>query len=180
MRRWDSRLPAKTGSCPTHVEACGFYSCPPPRRARKAPAQSRNTRGPGLWVTSSKSPTLRQVPVSQMCVKCWCVVILWGRPRAREPCPLGRDSSRILLWEGRAQPLGSHGAGRKEGPASATTAGAGEEGVLHPCERKGDGEEGEPLVSKNGAAPPALIFADLEAGPGGHLKHLPHPFLGLG
>lgn len=47
----------KTGSH-THVGACGLYSCPTPSTARcKAPAQSRNTGGPGLWVTPSKSPT---------------------------------------------------------------------------------------------------------------------------
>lgn len=49
-----------------------------------------------------------------------------------------------------------------------------------PHEGRGDGEGGEPWVSKNGAAPPALILADLEAGPSGHLKYLPHPVLGLG
>ena len=42
-------------------------------------------------------------------------------------------------------------------------------------------EGGEVLgISENGAAPPALILADLEASPGGHLKYLPHPLLGLG
>jgi hypothetical protein len=35
-------------------------------------------------------------------------------------------------------------------------------------------------ISENGTAPPTLIFADLEASPSGHLKDLPHPFLGLG
>lgn len=49
-----------------------------------------------------------------------------------------------------------------------------------PHEGRGDGEGGEPWVSKNGAAPPALILADLEASPSGHLKYLPHPILGLG
>lgn len=30
-------------------------------------------------------------------------------------------------------------------------------------------------ITENGAAPPALILADLKASPSGHLKYLPHP-----
>ena len=46
---------------------------------------------------------------------------------------------------------------------------------------KGRGGTGEALrVSENGTTPPALILANLEASPSGHLKYLPHPLLGLG
>lgn len=49
------------------------------------------------------------------------------------------------------------------------------------CTPGGRGGIGETLGnSENGTAPPALILADLQASPSGHLKYLPHPFLGLG
>lgn len=146
--------------------------------------------------------------MSQECIKCWCDDPP-GEAKGTWSPTLDPGSSRTLLREGGAQ-LGSQSAVREGGPvpAAATTTGAGALGdsmqswaggnwkrepsarspkrmglgvSLRPCEGTRGGDGGEALgVSENGAAPPALVLADLEASPSGHLEHLPHPLLGLG
>lgn len=99
-----------------------------------------------------------------------------GREEGREglpPPPLGwgfAKLSAVLGWREL----------RMEPSAWSPKRGEAGRGGPIPHEGRGDGEGGEPWVSKNGAAPPALILADLEASPSGHLKYLPHPILGLG
>lgn len=113
----------KTGSCHTYVGACGLYSCPPPSRARnKVPVQSRNARDVGLRVTPSKSPT-PDTPVSQKCIKCWCMRTLWGRPKRSRAPPLDQGSRRRdSALKGQGLALGTQSA-RREGRPTTTTLG---------------------------------------------------------
>lgn len=145
-------------------------------------------------------------PVSQKYIKCWCVI--WGRPKGLRALSLDQCSGRggPCSGRGRADQPGSQ---RQGGRANQPPLGAGKThavlgrkeperklAVWSPtrvegggwvggwcvmCTPGGRGGIGETLGnSENGTAPPALILADLQASPSGHLKYLPHPFLGLG
>lgn len=81
-----------------HVEACGLYSCPPSIARDKAPAQSRNTRGIGLWVTPNVLP--QTCSCESEVHKVLVCDILWGRPKGSRALSLDPDSSRRMALGG--------------------------------------------------------------------------------
>lgn len=93
-----------------HVEACGLYSCPPSIARDKATAQSRNTRGLGLWVTPSVLPhTCPYEP--EVVLVC---DILWRRPKGSRALSLDLDSSRRMVLGGQGIALSSQSAGETQ------------------------------------------------------------------
>lgn len=160
----------------------------------QGPCPKQKHQGPGTLGYTLQVPYPTYSPVSQKCIKCWCDDPLGKAKGIKSPTPGRRQQEEGLCSGSQSAETGPTATTIRAGEARCSP---GQEGIgkgslqqgsligwgcwgqgefLHPCE----GRRGGLGISENGAAPPALILADLEASPSGHLKHLPHPLLGLG
>lgn len=87
------------------LKPMAFLFVSPTRYSQKqGPCPKQKHPGPWTLGYTLQVPYPRHAPLSQKCIKCWCVTILWGRPKGSRAPPPDPGSSRTLLGEGRALP----------------------------------------------------------------------------
>lgn len=96
----------KTGSCHTHVGACGLYSCPPTKKSQSlGPSPKQNRQGPGALGYTLQVPYPRHSREPEVYKVLVCDDLMGKAERIKSPTPGPRQQEEELCsWKGRELP----------------------------------------------------------------------------